>query len=229
MARPQSPLTKFIVSQPATATSAEVAAKAKEAGHATDAGYVTQVRKRIAASRKAAAAAKSAKKPARARPAGKKSAAEKATPKKTGATKPAAATKPVETKTAAAGEPSLSKSDWIRAQPASLAAAEVVAKAKAAGMKIEPVLVYKVRTRVKESASKKAGPPKVVAGTATAKPPTAPPAKVATTQMAKPVTDSDPRTSIEDLLRAVASEIGLARALAVLHEQRAQVLRVLGG
>jgi hypothetical protein len=48
-----------------------------------------------------------------------------------------------------------SKSDFIRAQPATLSAAEVVAKAKAAGIKLAPVLVYKVRIRAKAKAKGK--------------------------------------------------------------------------
>jgi hypothetical protein len=43
----------------------------------------------------------------------------------------------------------ISKSDFIRSQPAVLSAAEVVAKAKALGMKLDRVLVYKVRIRAK--------------------------------------------------------------------------------
>jgi hypothetical protein len=37
------------------------------------------------------------------------------------------------------------------------------------------------------------------------------------------------RTTTEDLLRAVASEIGLRRAIGLLEEQRRQVLNVIGG
>jgi hypothetical protein len=42
-----------------------------------------------------------------------------------------------------------SKSDFIRAQPATLSAAEVVAKAKTAGVTILPGLVYEVRRKAK--------------------------------------------------------------------------------
>jgi hypothetical protein len=42
-----------------------------------------------------------------------------------------------------------SKSDFIRSQPSTLSAAEVVAKAKAEGIKLDRVLVYKVRIRAK--------------------------------------------------------------------------------
>ena len=40
-----------------------------------------------------------------------------------------------------------SKSDFIRSQPSTLSAAEVVAKAKAEGIKIDPALVYRVQGR----------------------------------------------------------------------------------
>jgi hypothetical protein len=43
----------------------------------------------------------------------------------------------------------VSKSDFIRSQPATLSVAEVLAKAKAASLKITPQLVYKVRGSAK--------------------------------------------------------------------------------
>ena len=68
------------------------------------------------------------------------SAMKKRKPAKRAAT--ARATKPA---SAASSKPTLpSKSDFIRAQAATLSAAEVVAKAKAQGIKIDPALVYKV-------------------------------------------------------------------------------------
>jgi hypothetical protein len=51
-----------------------------------------------------------------------------------------------------------SKSDFVRAQPATLSAAQVLAKAKAAGLKITPQLVYKVRGRSKAKDTKKKAP-----------------------------------------------------------------------
>jgi hypothetical protein len=51
---------------------------------------------------------------------------------------------------------SSSKSNFIRSQPASLSAAEVVAKAKAQGLRIRPGLVYNVRngSKAKKAAAK---------------------------------------------------------------------------
>src|ERR1700691_1365792 len=62
-------------------------------------------------------------------------------------------------------KPTPNKSDFIRQQPSSLSAAEVAAKAKAAGINFAPVLVYKVRGRVK---SKKAATKTALAMVATA-------------------------------------------------------------
>src|SRR5580700_7429528 len=47
------------------------------------------------------------------------------------------------------------KSDFIRSQPTTLSAAEVVAKAKTAGVKILPGLVYEVRRKAKGPAKGK--------------------------------------------------------------------------
>jgi len=57
---------------------------------------------------------------------------------------------------------SVSKSEFIRKQPAALSAAEVVAKAKVAGIKLAPQLVYNVRgsSKAKRGAAKKAAPKK---------------------------------------------------------------------
>jgi hypothetical protein len=55
-------------------------------------------------------------------------------------------------------KPTLSKSDFIRSQPLTLSASEVLAKAKAAGLKLTSQLVYKVRgtAKAKPAASPKA-------------------------------------------------------------------------
>jgi len=49
----------------------------------------------------------------------------------------------------------LSKSDFVRSQPATLSAAEVLAKAKAAGLKLTSQLVYKVRSTTKATGGSK--------------------------------------------------------------------------
>jgi hypothetical protein len=54
------------------------------------------------------------------------------------------------------------------------------------------------------------------------------PAPASSKLMAAASSTSAARSSVEDLLRAVASEIGLATAIGLLEEQRQHVLRVLG-
>jgi hypothetical protein len=174
-----------------------------------------------------------------------------------------------------------SKSDFIRSQPLTLSAIEVVAKAKAAGIKFSPQLVYNVRngSKAKKGTAKKTSPAKpAVASKAPAKgskadfvrehaslspkdivakaktegleldvtyvynirgydkskgkttvtkqaarratsPRRAPPVQ-------RPITN---KSSAEDLLRAVAAEIGLARAVEILTGERARVRAMIGG
>jgi hypothetical protein len=217
---------EFIRTQPVDMPAAEVIAKAKAAGIGVKSGLVYEVRaleRRKTAARKAPVVADVKGKPATAT----------ATP----APKKPAATSPI------------SKSDWIRAQPASLTAAELVAKAKEAGIKMEPVLVYTVRGRAKAkdvtakavAAHSEAGRtqldlfPAAVAPNAVT-PITPEPAAVVAPVGPKPEPAPTPvpnapagRTTAEDLLRAVASEIGLRRAIGLLEEQRARVLNVIGG
>jgi hypothetical protein len=82
------------------------------------------------------------------------------TPKKT-AKKIAAKLGAVETKLV----PGTSKTDFIRAQPASLSAADVIAKGKTEGIKFTPQLVYRVRGSAKAKSSKAASGTKPAAAT----------------------------------------------------------------
>jgi hypothetical protein len=168
--------------------------------------------------------------------------------------------------------PPLSKSDFIRSQPATMSAKEVVAKAKAAGIKFAPVLVYKVRGRAKskKSAAKKTStmvmsapmtsatkPAKSKSGFIRSLPSGAPAkevvkqAKVAgiklnvgyvynVRQAAKKAKRQawngvsvprpiDAMSSAENLLRAVAAEIGLGAAIEILSGERARIAVVIGG
>jgi hypothetical protein len=163
----------------------------------------------------------------------------------------------------------ISKSDFIRQQPSSLSAAEIVAKAKAAGIKFAPVLVYKVRGRakVKSSAAKKTSAMVTAPTTATTMPaksksafirslPSSMPAKEVVKQAkaagiklnvgyvynvrqaakSKRASTITPTAKLpantgswsvakhaETLLRAVGAEIGLGRAIELLHGERARV------
>jgi hypothetical protein len=99
------------------------------------------------------------------------------------------------------------KSDFIRSQPATLSAAEVVAKAKTEGVTILPGLVYEVRRKAKARAKGKKR--------ATAK-------SSAVSTVASTVGWSVANHA-ETLLRAVGAEIGLGRAIELLHDERARV------
>lgn len=160
--------------------------------------------------------------------------------KKTSTAKPAgkSAGAPPKTVTPTANAArAISKSDFIRSQPATLNAVEVVAAAKTAGIKLDSYLVYKVRAALRDKAgkgaAKKTSPakpsPKPTAKKGAPARGAATPAAEASAPTAPHAARHTPATSHEELLRAVASEIGLARAIGVLEEQRRQVLRVLGG
>lgn len=95
----------------------------------------------------------------------------------------------------------LRKSDFVREQPASTPAKEVVAKAKASGLKLDLQYVYKVRSRSKPRRAPRA-----------ARAASAPTSTVRTTS-----------SSTEALLRALGAELGLGRAVAILESERARV------
>jgi len=155
----------------------------------------------------------------------------------------------------------VSKSDFIRSQPATLSAAEVVAKAKAEGITLDRVLVYKVRIRAKGgAAAKKTSLPKngVASKAAFVRGlPASTPAKevvakakalgltlsvnyvynirgaAKTRRVAVRAGAGVPRPiagapGAESLLKAVAAEVGLAKAIEILAGERARVRAVLG-
>ncbi len=118
MTRPISKLTKFILSLPRTLPPKEVIARAKAKGMSASKSNISRVRrmKRVSAAKPAAAKSALPGKPAN-----------EASP----TSKPAAQ----------------SKSAFIRALPATMSASAVVAKAKAAGIKMGEAYVYNVRGR----------------------------------------------------------------------------------
>jgi hypothetical protein len=255
MPTPKSKLSRFILSLPATLTGSQVVDRAKAKGMKTSRANVSRVRGLFGA---------------------------KAV--KTSPTKPSATSKPA-SPTSKPNPPS--KSDFIRQQLATLSAAEVVAKAKAQGIKFTSQLVYNVRGRstAKVGAAKKTSTvmkstapkspvavskadfvrarahlsPKEIVEDAKAegvkfdasyvyrvrgydkaarkpmrvvtKPPTSVSATTAAVNgalasVASPATAS---SSAEDLLRAVAAELGLGRAVEILAGERARVRAVIGG
>jgi hypothetical protein len=104
------------------------------------------------------------------------------------------------------------KSDFIRAQPASLSVADVIAKGKAEGIKIGSSLVYMVRGR--SSGKAKRGAPKMTL-------------TIASVNGTRP-SGTAVSSSAEDLLRAIAAELGLGRAVEILEGERARVRAVIG-
>jgi hypothetical protein len=97
--------------------------------------------------------------------------------------------------------PKTSKSAFIRSLPATMPAKDVVTKARLVGMKLTDAYVYAIR-----SASKRPKKARMRAGGAHG---------VA------------PSTGTEELLKAVAAEIGLGRAIELLEAERARVRAVL--
>ena len=127
--------------------------------------------------------------------------------------KKAAATTAAAPRSTASGNAAkaLKKSDYVRGFSASTPAKDIVAKAKAAGIKLDIQYVYELRSRSKSKSA-----PRTFA---VAKP----------TEVAKTKTNGfHSSTRTEDLLRAVAAELGLAHALEILQSERAQVRAVLG-
>ena len=136
MARPQSDLTKYILSLPTTLGPKAVVAKAKEKGYVTSEKNVHRVR---SAKRKSGAA------PAAAKKASPPKAARKSAPKATA-------------KRGAKG--GVNKSAFVRGLATSMSAKDVVDKAKAAGITLSEKYVYNVRAshRTRGASAPKRGP-----------------------------------------------------------------------
>lgn len=109
-----------------------------------------------------------------------------------------------------------SKAAFIRSLPAAMPVKDVVAKAKEAGLKIADTYVYWARSAAKKGSAKRKS---VKQAARRATPRTGP-------AVSRPIAT---RTSAEDLLKAVAAEIGLGRAIEVLQGERARVHAVLRG
>jgi hypothetical protein len=115
-------------------------------------------------------------------------------------------------------KPVQSKAEFVRTLPSSTPANEVVAKAKAAGLPITKDYVYSVRSADKRAKKKRA------AKSNTPKP-------AVTAEAVVHGSASAPKVSgkAEMLLKAVAAEIGLGNAIALLQRERARVRELLGG
>jgi hypothetical protein len=97
---------------------------------------------------------------------------------------------------------SISKAAFVRSLPASTPAKEVTAKAKSAGLTISEAYVYNVRATSK-------------------------PKKNGQRRGASPSRANGSGHGAEELLRALAAEIGLSRALSILQAQRDSVRALL--
>jgi hypothetical protein len=129
------------------------------------------------------------------------------------AKKPAAKAVPVSTTPSASTKAPKSKAAFVRGLPASTPAKDVVKQAKAAGIKLGISYVYNIRGTAKTAAKKKKR--------AAAKSPA-----VSTVANGG---GSRVSASAENLLKAVAAEIGLGPAIEILTGERARVRAVSGG
>jgi hypothetical protein len=109
-------------------------------------------------------------------------------------------------KSAASQGDKQNKSAFVRSLPEHMPAQEVVDTATAKGMKISVAYVYSIRTATK--AKERAVTSSLLS------------------RAGRPAASSSGR--VEDLLRAVAAELGLSRAIGILQGEQAKVRAVLG-
>jgi hypothetical protein len=127
-------------------------------------------------------------------------------------------------------------SDFIRQHP-DLSTADVIAAGKAGGLNFTSSLVYAVRGKMAGKGKVKKATPR------RATPSKAPVSKPVVTRAAIPSTPSKPEAAIpvdvttpassssglEELLRAIAAELGLGRAVEILAGERERVRGMIGG
>jgi hypothetical protein len=110
---------------------------------------------------------------------------------------------PMEATSTAAPKPTTTKAAFVRNLPTTIPAKAVVAQAKAAGMKLSANYVYLIRRAAKENrGSVRAG-----------------------RSVPRPISSA---SSTESLLKVVAAELGLGRAIEILQSERAHVSAVIG-
>lgn len=199
----------FIRQQPAEMSVADVIAAGKAAGLKFTSSLVYSLRSPKSASTKKGVAKK---------PAPKKGAAKNVKVVTKRSTLPKKTTTPKKTST-------VNKAEFVRAN-SDLSPRAIVEKAKAEGVELSVTYVYNVRGGDKTAAKKKTAKK----GTAS-KQPTPSSTATKTRAVTKPTASngSRPSGSVEDLLRAAASELGLGRAIEILEGERARVRAVLGG
>jgi hypothetical protein len=198
MAAKQQNKSDFIRAQPAALSVAEVIAKGKAEGIKFGSSLVYMVRRR--------STVKAKKGGAETAPAGPATSPVKSSTSKTPSTK----------STATSTKPPKSKADFVRAY-AGLAPKEIVEKAKAESVKFDVSYVYRVRAMDKTARKKTRAAAKATTSTTTAMNGAVP-----------SVTSAASLSSAEDLLRAVAAELGLGRAVEILLGERKRVRAVIG-
>jgi hypothetical protein len=143
-----------------------------------------------------------------------------------GAAKKTSTAKPVAAAPAPITKSKVSKAAFIRSLPKDMPVAEVIAKGKAQGLKLAETYVSWARWAGKKANKKSAK------AAAPATKPSAPTVQVTTRATPRNPTltngvRSPVSSSAETLLRAVAAEVGLGRAIEILLGERARVHSIL--
>lgn len=112
----------------------------------------------------------------------------------------------------AAKKKKVTKTAFVLGLPKDLPAKEVVAKAKASGISISDKGVYAIRSEAKKRSRK-----------------TARKSATATPKRSTNGTRLAASNKAEDILKAVASQLGLEHALGILQAEHDRVRRLLGG
>lgn len=186
--------TAFVLSQPANTTPTQVAEAAAAEGISISPAYVSKVR-------------------SEAKSAGTKAPAKKA-PTKPSAKAPKAGKR---------GPGDGRGSAFIRTQPVTLKASEVVAAAAAEGITITPGLVYTVRKAMNKAGAAPTSPA-ATGAKRPGRPPAAAKAPAATAPVAAPVARASDR---ERQLVSLALDIGLARAVELIAGLRSRIDELL--
>lgn len=111
-------------------------------------------------------------------------------------------------KASSGADPKLNKSAFVRSFPNHMPAKDVVAEGKAKGIKLSIAYVYSIRAAANRAARLRTGEP---------------------ARRGRPAKYASSGGRAEDLLRAVAAEIGLSRAIAILQGEQEKVRAALGG
>ncbi len=119
-------------------------------------------------------------------------------------------------KTATPNAKSRSKAEFVRSFASTTPPKEIVQKAKAAGIKLGTAYVYNVWTRDKAGSRKKKSAVRPL------------PSRVTSANGARP-SPAPASAGAEGLLKAVAAEVGLARAIELLQGERDRVQSILKG